>query len=177
MFGYRRTYIDIDGLAGEDIPTASRILLVTDAFDAMTTDRPYRKAMPVETAIEELRRNSGTQFDPDVVEAFLKMLSDDGLCPLLSAAVPEGRPVQIPKVEMPKPPEKKPAAKTASTDRIAGVKTFFTKLHPGAMNFLDEQITKWLTENPDVQVKRTNVSTGQVQAKKTEPNIIINVWY
>ena len=42
---------------------------------------------------------------------------------------------------------------------------------------IDEQITKWLTENPDVQVKRTNVSTGQVQAKKTEPNIIINVWY
>ena len=71
----------------------------------------------------------------------------------------------------------KPAGKPASTDRIAGVKTFFTKLHPGAMNFLDEQITKWLTENPDVTVKRTNVSTGQVQAKKTEPNIIINVWY
>ena len=86
-------------------------------------------------------------------------------------------PVQIPKVEMPKPAAKKPTQKTASTDRIVGVKTFFTKLHPGAMNFLDEQITRWLTENPGVQIKRTNVTTGQVQAKKTEPNIIINVWY
>ena len=87
-------------------------------------------------------------------------------------------PVQIPKVEMPKPAAKKPMVKTApSSDRIAGIKTFFTKLHPGAMNFLDEQITKWLNENPDVQVKRTNVTTGEVQAKKTEPNIIINVWY
>ncbi len=86
-------------------------------------------------------------------------------------------PVQIPKIETPKPAAKKPTEKIASTDRIAGVKTFFTKLHPGALNFLDEQITRWLTENPDVQVKRTNVSTGQIQAKKTEPNIIINVWY
>lgn len=90
------------------------------------------------------------------------------------------KPVQIPKVQMPKPAApavKKPMAKTASSDRIKGVKTFFTKLHPGAMTFLDEQITRWLSENPDVQIKRTNVSTGEVQSKKTEPNIIINVWY
>jgi hypothetical protein len=87
-------------------------------------------------------------------------------------------PVQIPKVEMPTPAAaKKPMVKTASTDRIGGVKTFFTKLHPGALNFLDEQITRWLTENPGVQVKRTNVATGEVQSKKTEPNIIITVWY
>jgi hypothetical protein len=86
-------------------------------------------------------------------------------------------PVQIPKIETPKPAAKKPTEKTASTDRITGVKTFFTKLHPGALNFLDEQITRWLTENPDVQIKRTNVATGQMQAKKTEPNIIITVWY
>jgi len=88
-------------------------------------------------------------------------------------------PVQIPKVEAPKPvaTAKKPAEKTASTGRIEGVRTFFTKLHPGALNFLDEQITRWLTENPGIQVKRTNITTGQVQAKKTEPNIIITVWY
>ena len=89
------------------------------------------------------------------------------------------KPVQIPKVETPKPAAaaKKTTANTASTGRIAGVKTFFTKLHPGALNFLDEQITRWLTENPDVQIKRTNVTTGEVQAKKTEPNIIITIWY
>ena len=86
-------------------------------------------------------------------------------------------PVQISKVESPKPAAKKPTEKTASTDRIVGVKTFFTKLHPGAINFLDEQITRWLTENPGIQVKRTNVTTGDLQAKKTEPNIIISVWY
>ncbi len=88
-----------------------------------------------------------------------------------------GGTAKVPKIEVPKPVAKKPAEKIASTDRIAGVKTFFTKLHPGAMNFLDEQITKWLTENPHVVVKRTNIVTGQVQAKKTEPNIIITVWY
>ena len=73
-----------DGLAGEDIPLASRILLVTDAFDAMTTDRPYRKAMPVEAAIEELERNSGSQFDSTIVEAFLRILARDGAQPLPS---------------------------------------------------------------------------------------------
>lgn len=61
-----------DGLAGEAIPLISRILMVSDSFDAMTTDRPYRKAMPAGAAIEELRRHSGTQFDPKVVEAFLR---------------------------------------------------------------------------------------------------------
>lgn len=86
-------------------------------------------------------------------------------------------PVQIPKVEMPKPVAKKPVVKTASSNRIEGVKTFFTKLHPGALNFLDEQITRWLSENPSIQVKRTNITTGEIQAKKTEPNIIITVWY
>lgn len=86
-------------------------------------------------------------------------------------------PVQMPKAEAPKPAAKKPAEKTVSGGRIAGVKTFFTKLHPGALNFLDEQITRWLTDNPDVRIKRTNVTTGEVQAKKTEPNIIITIWY
>jgi len=58
-----------DGLAGEEIPLIARIVCTTDAFSAMTTDRPYRKARPVEEAVEELRRCSGTQFDPQVVEA------------------------------------------------------------------------------------------------------------
>jgi len=75
-----------DGLAGKEIPIASRILLVTDAFDAMTTDRPYRKAMPIEAAVEELKRNSGTQFDPMVVEAFLRILARDGAQPLRGTA-------------------------------------------------------------------------------------------
>ena len=67
-----------DGLAGEKIPIASRILLVTDAFDAMTNDRSYRKAMPVKAAVEELTHNKGGQFDPAVVDAFLRVLVRDG---------------------------------------------------------------------------------------------------
>lgn len=75
-----------DGLAGEEIPVVARILLVTDAFDAMTTDRPYRKAMPVDAAIEELKRNCGNQFDPRIVSAFLRVLSRHGPQPLDSVA-------------------------------------------------------------------------------------------
>ncbi len=60
-----------DGLTGEDIPLAARILLVCDAYDAMTTDRPYRRALPIETALGELNANSGSQFDPRVVDVFL----------------------------------------------------------------------------------------------------------
>ncbi len=64
-----------DGLAGDQIPLASRILLVSDAFDAMTSDRPYRKAMPIEAALRELLTHSGRQFDPKVVEAFVRVIS------------------------------------------------------------------------------------------------------
>jgi diguanylate cyclase (GGDEF)-like protein len=59
-----------DALTGDDIPLGSRIILVCDAFDAMTTDRPYRAAISSELALAELRRCAGSQFDPRVVEAF-----------------------------------------------------------------------------------------------------------
>jgi ribonuclease P protein subunit RPR2 len=58
------------GLRRERIPAAARIFAVVDAFDAMTNDRPYRAALPVETALAELRRNAGTQFEPAVVDVF-----------------------------------------------------------------------------------------------------------
>ena len=63
-----------DGLAGDQIPVGARIIAVVDAYDAMTTDRPYRKGMPHEAAIAELRRHAGTQFDPQVVETFISVL-------------------------------------------------------------------------------------------------------
>ena len=59
-----------DGLAGEDIPLGARIIAVCDAFDAMTTGRPYQPAVSQRAAIEELRRCAGGQFDPKVVELF-----------------------------------------------------------------------------------------------------------
>jgi HD-GYP domain-containing protein (c-di-GMP phosphodiesterase class II) len=57
------------GRAGEDIPLESRILSVADSFDAMTSERPYRRAMSVDAAIDELRSHAGTQFDAACVEA------------------------------------------------------------------------------------------------------------
>jgi two-component system, cell cycle response regulator len=67
-----------DGLAGQEIPLGARVIAVCDAFDAMTTDRPYRRAMDEPSAIAELRRCGGTQFDRDVVERFCGVLSYDG---------------------------------------------------------------------------------------------------
>ena len=58
-------------MAGDGIPLGSRIISVADAYDAMVNDRPYRKAMVREEAVTELKRCSGTQFDPNVVDAFL----------------------------------------------------------------------------------------------------------
>jgi HD-GYP domain-containing protein (c-di-GMP phosphodiesterase class II) len=63
-----------DGLAGEQIPFPSRIVFCCDAYNAMTTTRVYRKAMPHEDAVAELREHAGTQFDPVVVEALIKVV-------------------------------------------------------------------------------------------------------
>jgi diguanylate cyclase (GGDEF)-like protein/putative nucleotidyltransferase with HDIG domain len=69
------------GLAGEEIPLGARVFCVVDAYDAMTSRRPYRQAMSREQASIEIARHAGTQFDPTVVEAFLVMLrrSPEGL--------------------------------------------------------------------------------------------------
>ena len=84
----------------------------------------------------------------------------------------------------PAAPSVKPTVKTpttakggSSSDRVTGVRTFFAKLHPGAINFLDEQITNWLKENPSITIKRTNTVTGEIQGKQSEPNIIVTIWY
>jgi diguanylate cyclase (GGDEF)-like protein len=67
-----------DGLAGEQIPLESRIILVADAFEAMTSDRPYRLAPGQSFAVRELGRHAGTQFDPAVVEALTRVLARAG---------------------------------------------------------------------------------------------------
>lgn len=65
------------GLSGIDIPMASRIMAVADTFDAMTSNRPYRRAMPVTKAVVELENNSGTQFDPEIVKIFLDIIKNE----------------------------------------------------------------------------------------------------
>lgn len=66
-----------DRLAGEEIPLVARIVSCCDAFNAMTTNRPYRKALPIERAIAELRAQAGTQFDPAVVDALIDVIERD----------------------------------------------------------------------------------------------------
>ena len=67
-----------EGLKGDSIPVIARIISVADTFDAMTTDRPYRKGLSVEAAREELRKYAGTQFDPGIVAAFIKSFDEGG---------------------------------------------------------------------------------------------------
>ena len=66
------------GLAGDRIPLEARIFAVVDAYDAMTSDRPYRKALSHEAAMQEIVGQSGSQFDPAVVEAFLHVMEQAG---------------------------------------------------------------------------------------------------
>ncbi|MBF0568019.1 HD domain-containing phosphohydrolase [Candidatus Magnetominusculus dajiuhuensis] len=70
-----------DKLKGLEIDLIARIIAVADTFDAMTSDRPYRKGLPFGTALQELRKCSGTQFDPTVVEAFFKAVDNNKINP------------------------------------------------------------------------------------------------
>jgi len=65
-------------LRGEEIPLAARIFAVVDVWDALTSDRPYRRAYSREEALAYLQREAGRLFDPQVVEAFVRLLEEDG---------------------------------------------------------------------------------------------------
>jgi HD-GYP domain-containing protein (c-di-GMP phosphodiesterase class II) len=79
------------GLEGTKIPMLSRIVLVADAFDAITSHRAYQPALSADFAISEIINNSGTQFDPGVVEAFLVVIERDGVpAPRTAEQVKEG---------------------------------------------------------------------------------------
>ncbi len=67
------------GLAGEAISLHARIFAVADCYDAMVSDRPYRKGMPVHRVLEILKSKSGTQFDPKVIDVFMRLCIDDGV--------------------------------------------------------------------------------------------------
>jgi HD-GYP domain-containing protein (c-di-GMP phosphodiesterase class II) len=86
-----------DGLTGEEIPLAARVVFACDAYNAMTTDRPYRQAMPRKAAVAELQANSGTQFDPKIVDALVKVAEQGAVTAITTAdgvrAVLAGTPV------------------------------------------------------------------------------------
>lgn len=84
-------------LAYDHIPIGARIIAVADAYDAMTSDRPYRRALPQEATLRELERSKGTQFDPVVVEAFI-----DAMRSLAAEALPVA-PTEEPEVRAPRP--------------------------------------------------------------------------
>ena len=60
-----------NGLTGESIPPLARMLRIIDAFEAMVSDRPYRPALSIDAAVEELKKNAGIQFDPSMLEKFV----------------------------------------------------------------------------------------------------------
>jgi len=74
------------GLKGSEVPLAARVVAVADAFDAMTSDRPYRAAVPVMEAFDRLDADDGQQWDRDVVDAFLALYSGNSR----TADIPEG---------------------------------------------------------------------------------------
>jgi diguanylate cyclase (GGDEF)-like protein len=84
-----------EGLAGSSIPLAARILAVADAFDAMVSSRVYRDGMGVAAALEEIRGNSGTQFDPAVVEAFFQVVQEEKINDQTLAAQPAEPPAKL----------------------------------------------------------------------------------
>lgn len=65
-----------EGLQGEHIYLPARIFAIIDAFDAITSERPYQRALPIHAALEEIERNAGTQFDPEVAAAFLELCEE-----------------------------------------------------------------------------------------------------
>lgn len=83
-----------DGLRGEEIPLGARIIAVADAFESMTSDRPYRKALPLEEAVSELQRGKSRQFDPNVVDVFLRLL-EEGKIGLRWRREEEGRVIDL----------------------------------------------------------------------------------
>lgn len=123
------------GLRGDEIPLLARILTVADSFEAMTSDRPYRKGMSIGEAAAELRRCSGTQFDPAIVEAFTDLIADFET---------GGEPIALPVAEEIAPDE----ARAVFTALVDGLFMSFRKLGGPrlAMN-VESELAEYLTSS------------------------------
>ncbi|MGE5175339.1 MAG: HD domain-containing phosphohydrolase [Hyphomicrobiales bacterium] len=92
------------GLTEDEVPLGARIIHACDAFDAMTSDRPYRRGLPVDRALGELRRHAGAQFDPEIVEALVS-LHEAGALPVWREPEPDGSARPAPEPREPAPLE------------------------------------------------------------------------
>ena len=87
----------LEGISGEKIPIGSRIIRVIDSFNAITHERPYKKSFSKEHAVDELNKGNGTKYDPEVLDAFLKILNTncrEFSSPLLASQIAEANPAQ-----------------------------------------------------------------------------------
>ena len=105
-----------DRLERDQIPICSRIIAVVDAYDAMTSERPYQQAMSSEDAVAELRNNAGTQFDPTVVAAFTSILAETFPSPQPETPITQRR--QPTATRQPPLPHRRPQRITAATDAL-----------------------------------------------------------
>ncbi|MCU0916548.1 MAG: hypothetical protein MUC88_18590 [Planctomycetes bacterium] len=134
------------------------------AAGANDAPRPEENAVAAPASVSRAPLNLGGAAGAPAAAAAAKAPAPTAAKP----ATPVARPV---------PPRPLASPGIAAGARITACKTFFTKLHPGAIHFLDEQIAKWLAENPNIIIKSTNVFQGEITEKKIEPNIVIVVWY
>ncbi len=110
------------GLRANEIPLGARIVAIADAYDAMTTDRPYKRAMSHVAAIAELRRHAGTQFDPELVESFCDLYSNEAPAPdpavLAMIAASDAHAAQA--ITVPGALSVRPARRRRRSDEVAG---------------------------------------------------------
>jgi diguanylate cyclase (GGDEF)-like protein/putative nucleotidyltransferase with HDIG domain len=152
-----------DGLAGEDVPLASRICFVCDAWHAMTSDRPYRRALSIEQARAELRRNAGTQFCPVTVSALERVL--DRGAPAAEAPQPMDTPTALPRVRPDRPLEAELRALITISSTVAGAHRFEDVLDIVAaeacrvLHAAGVSISRW---EPDQDRMRTLINAGEL---------------
>jgi diguanylate cyclase (GGDEF)-like protein/putative nucleotidyltransferase with HDIG domain len=155
-----------DGLAGEDVPLASRICFVCDAWHAMTSDRPYRRALTPQQARAELERHAGTQFCPTTVAALLRVLDRDGV-----PVVEGGAEQQLPRVRPDRPLETELRALIHVSSAVAGAHRF-----EEVLDAVGDQACKVLRAagisicryEPESDVMRTLANAGELNPGEEE---------
>ena len=156
-----------------------------DNFDLINFDENSFKEK------EDLKKEPETiPFDDSEASSNGGIAKNESAKPTAEAKTPSIAPGQRPAPLQPRPNPPRPVRPPQRTvipgkipqrqivpERITGVKTFFTKLHVGSIDYIDEQIRDWLKENPNIRIKHTNMVCGMVVSKTTEPNLIVTVWY